>query len=218
MNRRKFPLLFSKQKVEVSMFGMEQILSKCEQYFMRNGLKSTTMDDVCRFMGISKKTLYQFIEQKSDLIHRIVQRRVQEEQQMAKAILIESENAIDELMRISRHVHEKLQQTAPSILYDLQKYYHRSWELMEQHRKDFVVGMIKANIERGMKEGLYRNDLQTDLVTAIFSCALAAMVDEGFYAGNEYKPSEAHRVFIDYHIRGIASERGMELYEGYLRI
>ena len=49
------------------MFGMEQILSKCEQYFMRNGLKSTTMDDVCRFMGISKKTLYQFIDQKSGL-------------------------------------------------------------------------------------------------------------------------------------------------------
>jgi len=200
------------------MFGMEQILSKCEQYFMRNGLKSTTMDDVCRFMGISKKTLYQFIDQKSDLIYRIVQRRVQEEQQLAQVITVESENAIDELLRISRHVHEKLQQTAPSILYDLQKYYHRSWELMEQHRKDFVAGMIKTNIERGMKEGLYRNDLQTDIVTAIFSCALGAMVDEDFYAGHEYSPSEAHRVFVDYHIRGIASEKGMELYGEYLKI
>jgi len=200
------------------MFGMEQILSKCEQYFMRNGLKSTTMDDVCRFMGISKKTLYQFIDQKSDLIFKIVQRRVEEEQHMAKAIAAESENAIDELMRISRHVHEKLHQTPPSILYDLQKYYHRSWELMDQHRKNFVAGMIKANIERGIKEGFYRNDLQTDIVTAVFTCAIAAMVEEDFYAENVYSPSEAYRVFIDYHIRGIASERGMEVYGEYLKI
>lgn len=200
------------------MFGMDQILSKCEQYFMRNGLKSTTMDDVCRFMGISKKTLYQFIEQKSDLIYRIVQRRVQEEQQLTKAIAADSENAIDELLRISRQVHNKLQQTPHSILYDLQKYYHRSWELMEQHRKSFVAEMIKANIERGIQEGLYRNDLQTDIVTAIYTCTIAEMVDESFSTENAFSPSEAYRVFIDYHIRGIASEKGMEVYGGYLKI
>ncbi len=218
MNLETFPLLSSEPKGVVSMFGMEQILSKCEQFFMRNGLKSTTMDDVCRFMGISKKTLYQFIDQKSDLIFRIVQRRVHEEQQMAKAIAIESDNAIDELLRISSHVHEKLQQTPPSILYDLQKYYHRSWELMEQHRKDFVAGMIRANIERGVEEGLYRNDLQPDIVSAVFICAIAAMVDEGFTTENTFSPSEAYQVFIDYHIRGIASEKGMAVYEEYLRI
>lgn len=200
------------------MFGMEQILSKCEQYFMRNGLKSTTMDDVCRFMGISKKTLYQFIDQKSDLIYRIVQRRVHEEQKMAKVITLESENAIDELLRISRQVHEKLQQTPPSILYDLQKYYHRSWELMEEHRKHFVAAMIKANIERGIEEGLYRNDLQTDIVTAIFTSAIPALVEEGSVIDNAFTPSEAYRVFIDYHIRGIASEKGMEVYGGSVKI
>ncbi len=195
---------------------MEQILSKCEQFFMRNGLKSTTMDDICRFMGISKKTLYQFIEQKSDLIYRIVQRRVQEEQEMAKKIALEAENAIDELLRISRQVHEKLHHTPPSILYDLQKYYHRSWELMEQHRKGFVAEMMKANIERGIKEGLYRNDLQTDVVSAIFTCTIPTMIDQGFSVESKFSPSEAYSVYIDYHIRGIASDKGMALYEAYL--
>lgn len=198
------------------MFGIEQILSKCEQCFMRNGLKSTTMDDISRFMGISKKTLYQFIDQKSDLIYRIVQKRVHEEQIAAKALTADAENAIHELLNISRHVHEKLQQTPPHIIYDLQKYYHRSWELMEQHRKGFVASMVKSNIERGLKEGVYRNDLQTDIVTAVYTCAISALVDDGFSNNAPFSPSEAYQVFMDYHIRGIASEKGMELYNQYL--
>ncbi|MFM8450341.1 MAG: TetR/AcrR family transcriptional regulator, partial [Haliscomenobacter sp.] len=52
------------------MEPQQQILEKAEGLFMRLGVKSVSMDDVARELGISKKTLYQYFPTKEDLIVR----------------------------------------------------------------------------------------------------------------------------------------------------
>ena len=52
-----------------------KIIKGAEGLFLRYGIKSVTMDDVASRLGISKKTLYQVVENKSDLIHKVIQHR-----------------------------------------------------------------------------------------------------------------------------------------------
>ena len=45
----------------------ERIINGALELFMRMGVKSVNMDDVASHLGMSKKTLYQFVQNKSDL-------------------------------------------------------------------------------------------------------------------------------------------------------
>ena len=50
----------------------EQIIRKAGMLFNKYGIKSITMDDLSHEMGISKKTLYEYVKDKKDLVSKIV--------------------------------------------------------------------------------------------------------------------------------------------------
>ncbi|HCD88791.1 MAG TPA: TetR/AcrR family transcriptional regulator, partial [Algoriphagus sp.] len=47
----------------------EKILDVAIEQFSRYGVRNTTMDDIARMMGISKKTLYQEFKDKKELVN-----------------------------------------------------------------------------------------------------------------------------------------------------
>ena len=47
-----------------------KIISGAAEQFLRFGIKSMNMDDIARALGISKKTLYQFVTDKNDLVRK----------------------------------------------------------------------------------------------------------------------------------------------------
>jgi len=51
----------------------ESILEKAVYLFMRYGVKSVSMDDLARELGISKKTLYQYFDTKESLLLRTLE-------------------------------------------------------------------------------------------------------------------------------------------------
>ena len=46
----------------------DEILNAADALFNKSGIRATTIDDVCRAVGISKKTFYQFYLNKEDLV------------------------------------------------------------------------------------------------------------------------------------------------------
>jgi len=47
---------------------LKNILLKVRELYTKYGIKSITMDDVARELSISKKTLYQYVTDKDDLV------------------------------------------------------------------------------------------------------------------------------------------------------
>jgi len=134
---------------------LDQILLQARSIFMRYGLKSVTMDDVCREMGMSKKTLYQFVCDKHDLVKRTVEREVLENHAIVEGIVAQQLNAIDELFEITGKLTEKLKNIHPSVAFDMQKYYPESWAMMVEYRSNFMVKVIFENTVRGQQQGLF---------------------------------------------------------------
>ena len=50
------------------------IIDKAKDLFARYGIKSINMDEIAREVGITKKTLYQYIKNKDDLVLKVVER------------------------------------------------------------------------------------------------------------------------------------------------
>lgn len=191
----------------------QQILRQAREVFMRFGLRSVTMDDVCREIGISKKTLYLYVTDKGDLIQKILKLDIQDDE----AITCTAENnhlqAIDELLAIQDMVQRKINAIHSSILYDLKKYYPEAWAMMHSHRERFVVNAIEQNILRGQQQGLYRTDLNPSVIARIYAHRLEIVFDPSLFEGLAMQPSEIYAEAMRYHIRGIATNKGIQYLE-----
>ncbi len=199
------------------MESKQRILTEVESMFMRYGLKSVTMDDISRSLGISKKTLYQHVENKADLINQVMLKHINDETAAIEEIHKKAENAIDEILKIAAYVAELLRGMSPTTLYDLKKYYWKSWKLVESLHLKQIYLVIKENLEWGKREGLYRDDIDTDILAKLYIGMSDIIVDDTLFSLTEYNRETLHGEFIRYHIHGIASKSGLKLLEKYIK-
>lgn len=187
-----------------------EMIRQITQVFMRYGIRSVNMDDIARELKISKKTLYKYFKDKNDVVSTAMKARCLLEQSIVKQFLGESENAIDELMLITKFVGEELQDVHPSVVFDIQKYYPEAWGIINEHKTVFIKNSIVQNLERGISEGLYRKNLNVDIISAIYENHMEAVLGSNDVITGKITMQQVHLEVMRYHIRGIANEKGIE--------
>jgi AcrR family transcriptional regulator len=196
---------------------LQKILDTAEGMFRKYGIRSVTMSDLARQLGMSKKTLYVHLENKRDLISKIMASHIDREQQMILKCKAESENALDEMMRISLQVQETIKSINPSILFDLRKYHYPIWEQFEVFRKDFIYNIMRENMERGKEEGIYRADLNSDVISRIYISTVELFADDELFPADSFPRSDLHLQMVMYHLHGIISENGQALLSEFFK-
>lgn len=187
----------------------ETILMGALKVFMTYGIRSVTMDDLAKHMGISKKTLYKYVTDKNDLVIKGIEFHQKMELCAMEACVSKKLNAIDENFEISKLCVDQLQNIHPSVMYDLEKYYPEARQKFDEYKKTVVKSWVEDNMKRGIEEGFYREDLNIPILTGMY---LARMDDffntELFPKGVSF--SEIYLEIFRYHIRGLASEKGVK--------
>lgn len=190
-----------------------KIYSKAEEMFMRYGVKSVTMDDLSRAIGISKKTLYQSVENKEDLINKVITFILMKEAEVMGVIRTKAKDAIEEVVMISRHVNKMLQSINPAAMYDLQKYYTQQFDLMRSLNDKMVYTIIKENMDKGIEEGFYRNNFNTEIIAKLYVGQADLIIDTQIFPTAKYDLMNVHREFVMHHLYSITTEKGKERLE-----
>lgn len=191
----------------------ERILSESFRMFRKYGIKSISMDDIARELGMSKKTIYQYVENKSDLVEKVLNFSMGQEGSMCLQGAIEKMNAIDILLEVSKNVSKQLQDLNPSNAFDLQKYYPVIYRDFILRKRDHVFEQVKQNFTQGISEGIYRNDLDIDLVARLYIQKLVDVHGPEFLSSVNFSFEKVFQVMFDNHIRGIANAEGLKYYE-----
>lgn len=186
-----------------------EIIEKSSMVFMRLGIKSVTMDDLARELGISKKTIYKFFKDKTELVNTIIELKLGEDQAICSNAKFESENAIDELFVVSQFVMENFQTINPTVFYDLQKHHPDAWEKVQEHKWGFINKAITENITRGIKEGIYRDNINVEIVARLHVGAIDMILNGIIFPWSEYKFHQIYDEFIRFQIRGLANDKGI---------
>ena len=190
-----------------------KIYSKAEEMFMRYGVKSVTMDDLSRAIGISKKTLYQSVENKEDLINKVITFILMKEAEVMGVIRKKAKDAIEEVVMISRHVNKMLQAINPAAMYDLQKYYTQQFDLMRSLNDQMVYTIIKENMDKGIEEGFYRANFNTEIIAKLYVGQADLIIDTQIFPTTKYNLTNVHREFVMHHLYSITTEKGKERLE-----
>ena len=198
---------------QVNIEKQEKILLGSLDLFMKYGIRSVTMDDIARELGVSKKTLYHYFANKADLLAKILELHEKESLHCFRDNLNSELNAIDELLEISRKIGDDLKKYNPSALFDLQKYYPEIIKPVFERRKNAVLQFTNENLKRGIQQGLYRQDLDTVIISQLYVKKLEGIHEFMFANEDNYSYDKIFNVMFDNHIRGIANVQGIEYYE-----
>jgi TetR/AcrR family transcriptional regulator, cholesterol catabolism regulator len=195
-----------------------KLFKRVEELFFRLGIRNLTMDDVARELGMSKKTLYLHVENKEDLVRKVILMGIEADKMEQQKIHEISKDAIDEMLGIARYIMDQVQQVKPSLLFELQRYYPEAWALMDDFHTKAIKNWIKANLERGLFEGHYRTDLNPEIIASLYVSASSNMCNERFFPLGKIAFQEIIRQFMLYHLHGILSENGHRALEKQLAL
>jgi AcrR family transcriptional regulator len=192
---------------------VERILSESLQLFKKYGIRSISMDDISKELGMSKKTIYQYVANKTELVEMVLNYMREKERTVCIDGDIRQMNAIDILLAVSINVSKQLKDMNPINAYELQKYYPTIYREFINKKRDHVYEQVKQNFAQGIAEGIYRNDLDIDLVARLYIQKLIDVHDPEFLSSGNFSIEKVFQVMFDNHIRGIANTEGLAYYE-----
>lgn len=171
------------------------------------------MDDLARELSISKKTIYKFVCNKNELVQLCCAHSVDRISADVFRIQTESDNAFDELLRIDGMVREHLRIQLHQLEHQLSRYYPRTHRRLNEERRRMVLDFNRRNLKRGIEEGLYRADIDIEIVAHIYLGKMQMLKEESVRQTDESALMHLLDEALKYHLRAIVSEAGLRFLE-----
>jgi TetR/AcrR family transcriptional regulator, cholesterol catabolism regulator len=192
---------------------LKNIMEKVRDLYMKYGIKSITMDDVARELSISKKTLYQYVTDKDDLVGKFIDNEIElRQEEICKCFRI-GFNAIEELFEISIFMNKLIRDQNPATEHDLKKYYPQHFQKIVTARREGIYNYILLNLKKGIKEGLYRKELNKEVIAKLYLWRSENTNLQDLFPVEEFTSIKLFIELLKYHVRGIATEKGIIILE-----
>ncbi|MFO8087515.1 MAG: TetR/AcrR family transcriptional regulator [Bacteroidales bacterium] len=191
----------------------QEIIQAARQMFMDYGIRSVSMDDISKSISISKKTLYHHFDNKAALLEALLELEMEYIKTQAEGIKAEARDAIHALFLVSKAINNTATRSKPVVTFDLKKYYPGLLNTFVKMKQEFTYEGIAENVRRGIKEGIYREDLNVDVVARLYVKKVEQMHDKDLMEDTDCSAGTIFEIMFENHIRGIANAKGIEIFE-----
>ncbi len=185
-----------------------RIREKAKELFMRYGIRSVSMDDIATQLGMSKKTLYQYFTDKNELVDAVVDDDIQGMQNECMVTGEQARDAVDEIFLTVERIVEQMRNMNPMLVYDLEKFHFRSYQRFMEHKNKFLLKIIRTNLEWGIKEELYRPEINIDIISRFRLESMMIAFNIDLFPPSKYNLAEVTKEIIEHYLFGIASLKG----------
>ena len=193
----------------------ERIREGARSLYMRYGVRSVSMDDIASALGISKKTIYQSYSDKEELVESVIRDFIGESESAALGFSLTAKDAVEEIFLSMRMVEQQFRNLNPIVMYDLRKFHLRSCGLIDEHKDKFVLKLIKDNIERGKREGLYRPEADTEVLSRFRLESMMVLFDMDLFPPSRFNLADVSLQVLEHFLYGLATPAGRELIREY---
>jgi len=187
---------------------LKDIVAKTCKLFQRFGIKSVSMDDIARECGISKKTLYESVKDKRELVEKVLGFEFNKESNAPHNVDFEGKNAIDVLFVVYQGAITFFKDFNMSMEYDLQKYYPDLYVVTTKKRREHIYEKMVMNMTQGIKEGSFRDDFNIDIIAKLHVMKIEALMQTDIFEDSNYSIIEIFKELFTHHFMAIANEKG----------
>lgn len=193
----------------------ERILEHTHRLFSRFGIRSVTMDQVAQSVGISKKTLYQYFEDKQTLVQQTFSGTLACQREEVWLLAHKAENPIKALLDILVYTNRRLAETNPIALYELQKFFPKAWEEFFTYKEKVVKVLLTRNLQKGIESGFYRKELNIEIIVQMHVKMIEAMLDPDVFPHTKFSPVSVNSQYLLMFLYGISTPEGYALIDQY---
>jgi AcrR family transcriptional regulator len=200
------------------MSQIERIIQGGEDLFLTAGIKSVTMDDIAKHLGMSKKTIYQFFKDKNELVIALVNKKLQEDEDQMCSIISKSGNVMEEMINMMKCSEEIFSRINPIVIHDMQKYHPDAWKQFQNFKSGVLIHTLEELLAKGMKQGYIRPDIDVKIIARM----RVNLVELGFntttFPVAEFNTWKVQQQFNEHFNYGICTLKGYKLLNKYKNI
>ena len=196
----------------------ERILMAAHDLFYKYGIRSITMDDIAKQLSVSKKTIYRFFEEKDEIVYATCTNDLNDHYHDCEEIFNNSKDAVHEMMGVMKHVSEMFSRMNPNLFFDLQKFHPGSWKAFRNFKENKMMAMVENNLRRGIKEGLYRPDINIKVLAKLRIEQVELAMNPAVFPPSKFNIGEVQVTLLDHFLHGITTLKGHKLINKYKQI
>jgi TetR/AcrR family transcriptional regulator, cholesterol catabolism regulator len=193
----------------------ERIKQKADELFRRYGIKSVTMDEIASQLGVSKKTIYLSFEDKNQLVDSVIAEMIDLNKTCCRDSRLKAQNAVQEVYLGMESLQDMLENMNPSILFDIERGHPKTFKKFIEYKYNFLYELMKKNIERGKSEGLYRADINADLLAKVRIETVMLPFNEELFPKNQYSLIYFQQELLEYFLFAMVTPKGYKLITKY---
>lgn len=191
----------------------ERILRESIEKFTEIGYTAFNLDDLCRDLGISKKTLYEHYPSKKDLFQKCAQAIFNEMRSESQAVLekmIENDefHFFEQLKNMFAVVNKHHKKLKPKFIEDMKKYAHTIWDCtteFEQERRHYFDKIW----ELGIKEGMIKSNINKNIYYLMYFGILDKIMRQDILADLSISSTQALEQIYEILMSGILTDEGI---------
>ena len=200
------------------MDNKDKILLGAEELFFKFGIKSMTMDDIAKHLGMSKKTIYQIFEDKDALVNSLVNSHIKKNESQMIGYAGTSKNAIQEILFALKHMAEMFAKTNPLLFHDMQKYHIIAWNDFKSFKEGCMTKIVVDNLKRGIAEGLYREDISVKIMARLRIEEVEMTFNPYIFPPTQYSMVEVAEQLMKHFLLGICTLKGHRMVNKHFEI
>lgn len=186
--------------------------------FFRYGIRSVTMDDIAKHLGISKKTIYKSFKDKDQVIMKLMQQKLEEDEVQIKKDIEQSDNVVEEVFNAMKHLGDVMTKVNPNVFYDLQKYHPKAWQMFHEFKEKCILRNVEVSLEKGKKQGYIRADLNSKVLAILRIEELELGFNPVIFPPDKFNMLEVQLALTEHFLYGICTLRGHKLINKFKQI
>lgn len=191
-------------------------MAEAERLFWKYGVRSVTMEDIAKQLGISKKTIYQHFEDKEQILYQVIQDKTGRDQFEMDCMLVDTNNPVEEILYALHMIQKHADQVSPNLLIDVKRHYPQAFALFLQYKEGQIMRSILENIQKGIVQGLYRSDLNPAILARLRVEQIELAFNNDLFPAGEYSMHDVQHQLMHHFVRGMLTDKGFTIYNTYV--
>ncbi|WP_374950446.1 TetR/AcrR family transcriptional regulator [Mucilaginibacter sp.] len=197
---------------------IDRLIQGAEDLFLQAGIKSVTMDDIAKHLGMSKKTIYHFFSDKNDLVIALVNKSIKDDQCQIVNIINDSANVIEEMINMMKASQEIFSRINPIVIHDLQKYHPEAWGMFQNFKAEFLVKTLEELLTKGIAQGFIRPEIDVKILAKMRVNQVEMGFNQQIFPIGQFSTWKVQYQLLEHFNYGICTIKGHKLLNQYNNI
>lgn len=196
----------------------DRIIQGGEDLFMQAGIKSVTMDDIAKHLGMSKKTIYHYFTDKNELVMALVKKRLIHDECEIKSIIDNATDVIEEMINMMKCSEDIFSRINPIVVHDMQKYHPEAWREFQKFKSDVITKTLEQLLTKGIKQGFIRPELDVKIIAKMRVNQVEMGFNTSIFPTSEFATWKVQYQMLEHFNYGICTIKGHQLLDQYMNI